>query len=310
MLLNQSLPFTRTEAIASGITVHELAGPRYKRLLHGVYVAEHVTVTTRLRALAALRIAPPGCWISHHTAGVLMGGWMPKTTDIHLTAPGDDTRSVRRGVNAHRARPGARPVRIAGLPVSSPADVILDLAASRVDLVELVVAGDSLVKSAGLDREILVHTADAWSGRGARLVRRAAGLIRAGVDSAPESRLRMLIVLAGLPEPVVNYIIRTADGQWQWRFDLCYPTLKLIIEYDGRQHAENASQWSKDIRRREELERLGWTLIIINAEALNGDALGVLLRIRTALSDRDCPNLRRSLDTSWQRHFLAGPLAA
>jgi hypothetical protein len=51
---------------------------------------------------------------------------------------------------------------------------------------------------------------------------------------------RMLLVLAGLPEPTVNLIIRNPDGSWRMRFDLSYPGLKLIIEYDGRQHSRTA----------------------------------------------------------------------
>jgi hypothetical protein len=69
------------------------------------------------------------------------------------------------------------------------------------------------------------------------LAERAAGLVRAGVDSPPESRLRMLILLAGLPEPSVNYIIRDQDtGEWLRRFELAYEELRIAIEYEGRQH--------------------------------------------------------------------------
>jgi hypothetical protein len=60
---------------------------------------------------------------------------------------------------------------------------------------------------------------------GARLARRVAGLVRKGVDSAMETRLRLLIVLAGLPEPEVNVIVRDENGDWELRFDLCYPQL-------------------------------------------------------------------------------------
>jgi hypothetical protein len=40
------------------------------------------------------------------------------------------------------------------------------------------------------------------------------------------------------------------------RFDLCYPSLKLIIEYDGRHHAEDSEQWLHDLKRRE--ASTGW----------------------------------------------------
>ena len=53
---------------------------------------------------------------------------------------------------------------------------------------------------------------------GTRLALRAAGLVREGVDSPMETRVRLLIVLAGLPEPSVNHIVRAEDGSWRMRF--------------------------------------------------------------------------------------------
>lgn len=47
--------------------------------------------------------------------------------------------------------------------------------------------------------------------------------MRQGVDSPMETRLRMLIVLAGYPEPRVNVIIRHENGDWSTRLDLCHP---------------------------------------------------------------------------------------
>src|SRR5688500_9540701 len=108
----------------------------------------------------------------------------------------------------------------------------------------------------------------AWRGRGAKQARRAARYVRDGVDSAMESRLRMLLVLAGLPAPQVNSIVRHPDGSWRMRFDLCYPALKLIIGYDGRQHARNSAQWQRNLKRREELDALGWRIIVVTAADL------------------------------------------
>ena len=94
-----------------------------------------------------------------------------------------------------------------------------------------------------MSAEGLRDAALAWHGRGAKLARRAARFVRDGVDSAMETRLRMLLVLAGLPAPEVNFILHHPDGSWWMRFDMCYPALKLIIEHDGRQHAEDSRQW-------------------------------------------------------------------
>ena len=64
------------------------------------------------------------------------------------------------------------------------------------------------------------------------------------------------------------------------RFDLCYPSLKLIIEYDGRQHAEDSEQWLHDLRRREALDRMGWRIIVVTRHDYYDTPEEVLCRVR------------------------------
>jgi excinuclease ABC A subunit len=149
----------------------------------------------------------------------------------------------------------------------------------------------------------LVTEAEDWHGHGARLARRAARLVREGVDSPMESRLRMLIVLSGLPEPQVNVIVRNSDGEWIVRFDLCYPALKLAVEYDGRQHAESDAQWARDIDRRELLDRWGYRLVVVRSTDLYQDPERTLHRIRSALREQGARDLPRRLREEWRRHF-------
>jgi REase_MTES_1575 len=303
MTFDNNQPFTRRQALSRGLTVKQIAGPRYQKLFQGLYLPAGVAVTTIHRARAVLMIAPDGSYISHHTAATLWGGCAPTTAETHVTVPADHTRSRRRGVSSHRADPGLTSIRHKGIALSSPASVFLEMAALRLDLVDLVVLGDSLVQAKRTTPEELVKAADGWFGKGARRARQAARLVRTGVDSPTESTLRMVIVLAGLPEPEVNAIIRDDDGEWLVRFDLCYRSLKLIIEYDGRQHLTDAKQWSRDLLRREALERQGWRLIVINADALYGDPAGTLRRIWDALADRGCQNLPARTASAWTRHF-------
>ncbi len=55
-----------------------------------------------------------------------------------------------------------------------------------------------------------------------------------GVDSPMVTRLRMLIVLAGLPEPKVNLVIRDEYGHPVRRYDLGYEKSRTLVEYDAR----------------------------------------------------------------------------
>jgi hypothetical protein len=295
-------PFTRAEARAAGIRLREILGPQFHKILYDSYVSSAVPITTRLRAEAALSISVPGSCISHHTAAELWGGVVPACSDVHITVTGEAPRSRRQGIKAHATTRSRMTSTIHNLRVTSPTQTFLDLAGS-LDLVDLVVLGDSLVKAKRVTPEELTAAASVWDGAGAARARKAARFARKGVDSPKETRVRMLLVLAGLPEPTVNVIIRNPDGSWRMRFDLSYPGLKLIIEYDGRQHSENRNQWRRDLSRREELDRLGWRLIVVTSDDLRDAPEAVLNRVREALVDRGAVGIRRRFNTEWMRYF-------
>lgn len=297
-------PFNRAQARAAGIRLREILGPQFHKILYDSYVSSSVPITTKLRAEAALSVSVPGSCVSHHTAAELWGGVVPACSDVHITVPGQSPRSRRQGIRAHSTTGSRMTSTFQGLRMSSPTQAFLELAAS-LDLVELVVLGDSLVKRKHVTPDDLVMAASQWTGSGAARARKAARFVRKGVDSPKETRLRMLLVLAGLPEPTVNVIIRNPDGSWRMRFDLSYPGLKLIIEYDGRQHTENSGQWRRDLRRREELDRLGWRLIVITSDDLHDAPGAVLTRVQEALIDRGAVGIRRRFKTEWIRYFAS-----
>ncbi|QDP96781.1 DUF559 domain-containing protein [Microlunatus elymi] len=284
----------------------DLSGPAYRRVLHGVYVTSAVQNNLRERARAALHVAAPGAYVSHHTAASIWGGITPSESRIHITVPADGYRNQRRGVVVHQYRELDADVRtVAKIRISSPAQCFCELATNGLSLVDLAVLGDSLVAAEVVTSDELIKMADSWPGRGARTASRAARMVRAGTDSPPESKLRMLIVLAGLPEPVVNYIIRHENGDWKLRFDLCYPELMILVEYDGEHHNTDPRQWARDLERREYLERLGWRIIVIQKNHLYQAPEQVVTRIRQALLDRGLPSSRCRIRPRWMTEFAA-----
>jgi very-short-patch-repair endonuclease len=298
-----SQPFSRADARAAGIGLKTLLSSRFHKIFYDCYVSSAVPLSTRLRAMAALGISPPGSFVSHATAARIWGGIVSETSDVHVTVPPTAVRSSRQGVKAHAGVIGAAVTRFRNLAISTPEQTFLDLA-TCLDLVALVVVGDSLIRAGRTTAAALHDAALAWRGRGAKLARRAARYVRDGVDSAMETRLRMLIVLAGLPTPQVNFILRHPDGSWWMRFDLCYPSLKLIIEYDGRQHAEDDDQWLHDLKRREALDRMGWRIIVVTSRDYYDTPEEVLRRVRDALIDRGMLGVRRRFKTEWMRHIV------
>jgi hypothetical protein len=229
MSLNTSQPFTRAEALAVGLTDVELRSRRFQRLFHGLYIRAGLKIGVREMAAAALHISPPRSFASRETAAALWGAALGDVNEVHVSVPKGSSRAERRGIVAHRATTDQNPRLYRGLLVSEPTRVFLELAAARKDLVDLVAVGDSLVRRKRTTPEDLVTAAEGYTGKGSRLARRAASYVRSGVDSPTESRLRMLIVLGGLPEPQVNYILRDQNGEWSSRLDLCYSDLKLIV---------------------------------------------------------------------------------
>ncbi|XAS77913.1 DUF559 domain-containing protein [Dermatophilaceae bacterium Sec6.4] len=218
---------------------------------------------------------------SHHTAARLLGGIVPDTDEVHL-ATVLDKRSRTHGIRTHRYPAAPIVTTCRGVPTTTAEQTFVDLAGC-LDLVDLVVLGDSLIRHGRTTPEQLISMTDSSSVRGAVRARKAARLVRVEVDSAYETRLRLLIMFAGLPEPVINYCILDGQGRTARRFDLSYPHLMLAIEYDGRDHIDRESQWRNDITRREELESAGWRFMVITGADLLQHPEHVLRRITGAV---------------------------
>ncbi|RIQ24462.1 hypothetical protein [Jiangella rhizosphaerae] len=61
-----------------------------------------------------------------------------------------------------------------------------------------------------------------------------------------ETRVRLLIVDAGLPSPEVGVNVIDHTGTWLARPDHSDPDLKIAIEYDGDHHRTDQRQWQRD----------------------------------------------------------------
>ena len=297
---NPGRPFTRTAGLTCGLTARQLRGAGFVRLHRNVYVARDTPLTPRIRAQGLLLIAPPSAVMSHHTAAGLWGGTVPDSSRLHVTVPRSETFRVA-GVRTHQSDRDRACTTAFGVRLTTPEQTFIDMA-STLDLVQLVVLGDRLVRRQRTNPAQLVRSAHAWTGPHRSLACRAADLVRAGVDSPPESRLRMLVVLAGLPEPTVNLILRDPrTGEWQRRFELAYEELRLAVEYEGRQHREDEI-WAQDIDRREELDRRSWRVVQVLDKGLYETPLRTLQRIEQARRDRGAAATRRFTD-EWKPYF-------
>jgi hypothetical protein len=174
------------------------------------------------------------------------------------------------------------------------------VAALELDLVDLVVAADWLLRLRVTNRRQLTAYVTDSSSRGAGAARAAVDLIRDRVDSPRETRLRLCLVLAGLPTPDCNPTIR-GDGVYG-RVDLVYLAFRILIEYEGDQHRIDRFQWNRDIDRQEGFTRARWTMLRITAERARRPRW-IVNRVYEMLREAGYSGPPPRFDEQWRRLF-------
>jgi hypothetical protein len=278
------LPFLGSAAVSAGlVTPTQLRGSRFQRLFRGVYLDRSATVDHLTLCRAATLLLPPGAALSHRSAAHLYNAnVLAVGQPVEVTVPG-----------GLRAQSGLRVVRSpldpdditrrSGMPVTAPLRTAFDLARGR-DLVAAVVGLDALffrqvVRPDRLRAYVTEHAR--WNRSGA--ARRALTLARPFVESPMETRLRLIAVLGGLPEPLVQYDVFDRDGRLVARLDLAYPKRRLALEYDGDHHRERDT-FRRDAVRLNRLTLLGWTVLRFTADDVLRNPGKTLTVMRAALS--------------------------
>jgi hypothetical protein len=238
----------------------------------------------------------PRCAVSHVTAALLWSMPLPlyleeegASGQIHVTRRQEIGRVKRRGVVGHRAPLLARDVRVLnGVQLTSPEWTWVDLA-RHMGRSSLVAAGDFL-----LARENPLSSMEAIQEvidrrpkvKGIRMAREILPLLRVGVDSPQESRLRLKIVDAGLPEPAVTQPVFDEHGRYISTPDLQYKEYKIAMEYEGDHHRSDPVQWGKDIERDDRLRAMGWIVLKFSDVQMKSGWANAERKVRDALVSR------------------------
>ncbi|WP_210506389.1 endonuclease domain-containing protein [Naasia sp. SYSU D00057] len=231
----------------------------------------------------------PGQFFSHRTAARIHGMPVPgaeKDEPLHVTVFQPDRAPRVAGIVGHHTHvENIAVVVVDGLFVTSPAHTLLQLAGD-LTVEQLVVAGDALVGGrsprCSVD-ELKALVPRAGGRRGITTLREALPLIRVGSESPQETRLRLLLHAARLPEPELNVDILDRFGRFVARGDLVYRKYRVVVEYDGDQHRTDQRQYTRDVERLEELAAEDWRVIRVLAEHMRNPA-GVVSRVRAALA--------------------------
>jgi hypothetical protein len=190
---------------------------------------------------------------------------------------------------------------IGGVRVSEPGELFLELS-GLLSLPDLVAAGDHLAQHGWLTPEALQAFCAGVSDRGIGTARSAASHVRAGAESPMESKARLLLALAGFPEPEINPSAVDVRGARR-RYDLVFREARLLVEYDGRQHAEDPHQWLGDLARREAMDEDDWRLLVLTARDIYVTPDATVLKVWRLLRERGQPGLPERPHDLWRCHF-------
>jgi hypothetical protein len=254
-------PFRASDAVAAGETTWaRLRGPGFLR------VAPDTWVATGAELDVPMRVRTLGVWSGGE--GIVAGPLAALAW--RADCPWDDAELIM--PTPRRLAPENTRVRTDRLPadevaerygvrITTPARTAFDLA-RRAPLVEAVAAVDALAYRCHLTAEHVLEVADRHPrARGSVQVRRVADLMDPGAMSLPETRLRLLLVLRGLPRPVTQCPVRLRSG-FDIELDLGWPDpppgrRPVAAEYDGPEHRTPRGQ-GKDYLRDGDLDDLDW----------------------------------------------------
>jgi hypothetical protein len=294
-------PFTIYEAHASGLGEKVLRGKRFTRLFPRVWVcASHVM--TELDWIAAAGLAVPArAQLSHLSRIQALGLTFGPRRPYHFTVAGD-LHIALDDVFVHRTAV-LPPLDAGGV---TPAAAFIQFCATA-RLIDAVKVGDWLLHGRHMTAVELAELArrDAWR-PGAAQVRRVLPHLEAASRSLKESETRMLLVFAGLPKPDVNVDL-VVGGRWLGCVDLLYRWWMVVLEYEGRQHAESQEQFVKDISRYARFRDEAVAYLQITNEML-GTPRAMVSRVHGMLVERGYDGPAPVFADRW--HSLFQPIVA
>jgi hypothetical protein len=273
-------PFTIGDAERVGFSRFRLRTANWRRLGRGTYVWAGLGANPFAHLSALHARLPHGSVFSGLTAARLHG-IADEGSAIELTLPPDVSVHARAGLSLRTVALDPSDVTAYGaLPVTTPLRTCFDLACGR-PLAEAVAAVDVALHHAYVALPDLHAYVAARPGvRGIAQARRVVELVEPGAESPMESRLRMILVLGGLPRPQVQVELHDAGGRFLGRPDLFYPRARLAIEYDGENHRDRLVA---DNRRQNRLQRAGYTMLRYTAPDVYGRAGAILDEVRAQL---------------------------
>jgi hypothetical protein len=264
--------FRGSLAVRAGlVTPGRLRGPGFVRLFPDIHApADDDPPDLTLRSLGAYLSARHRGVLCGYSAAELLGASCGRRDEPARVAVVGvhpcDGLVVHRDALRSDEIVGAR----AGAPVTSFRRTAYDLARWSEDLVEAVVAVDRLSnKGEFLPEEVLRLAQRYPRARGRRRLPQVVDLADRRSGSPMETRLRLVLVLRGLPRPEVQWVVQDLRRRRAVWLDLAYPEHRIGIEFEGEEHLR-PERVLRDIGRGTDLVDQGWRIYVSRSSRCTG----------------------------------------
>lgn len=253
--------FRGSRAVAAGLLTRDrLRGPRYRRLLPDVYTRSDRPPDLLVRSLAAYRLVEGRGVLSGYSAATVLDAACAPRPDVpaEITVPGKIRCHPGLVVHRDRLHPGEI-TEVGDVRCTTPLRTAFDLARGA-DRREAVVAVDRLANRHRFNPDLLVNFCVRYRGlRGVARVPEVLTFANPYSGSPMETRLRLLIVDAGLPRPRVQWVVQDAASRTAVWLDLAWPERMIGIEYEGDVHTD-PRRVLRDVGRYTRLLDRGWRI--------------------------------------------------
>ncbi len=260
VLQQQDGVVTTAQALAVGVTERQLRcllRGGWTQPARGVYVSPHPADAFRASVRAALLTCPDAAACErtgarfHDLWGLPV--WEPSEVP-RLLVPRESRRSQRPGMRLHYGLEAQIVDVKRGMRVTHLARTVRDLSRA-LGLDELVCLLDSALR--------LGWSPDDYPLSRSRAAKVSAALTLADArsESALETRLRLVLVRAGLAPEVLQLNVLDRTGKWIARVDMAWPSRRLVVEADGRDPHDKPEALYRDRERQNDLSPAGWTLL-------------------------------------------------
>jgi hypothetical protein len=278
--------FRGSLAVPAGLTTWgRLRGPRFQRLFPYVYCpVGDEPPDLRLRSLAAYRLVEGRGVLSGYSAAVLLDADCAPRPDVPAEVTvAEGGQRVHPGLKVRRDRldPGETTL-VGDVRCTTPMRTAYELGRQE-DLVDAVVAVDRLANRHRFAPDLLLHfTTHYRGGPGTARLCRTLAHANPYAGSPMESRLRLVIVRAGLPRPRAHWVVQDVEARTAVWLDLAWPEHLIGVEFEGGGHTAPV-EVLRDAGRYTRLVDRGWRIYRYTKYEVYGDPGRIVAELARAL---------------------------